>query len=77
MIDKISVNELSRWREVRATEVLIKELARRKVEREQQLVRASVDGTIETIRKIAGALEEIDYITRLVNTEGVADAGGR
>jgi hypothetical protein len=69
---RFTVGELESWRCERVTEGLIRAVQARIKERDEQLRRTAAEGSVEFIRRIAGALEELEWVMTQIKTEGVS-----
>lgn len=73
MIEKCSSEELDSWRAHPVTMAFVKTLRTKRLRLENDLRRASIDATIERVRKVGGALELLDDIEGLIDTRGEDD----
>ena len=70
-LENLSADELDEWRAHPVTVAFLLSLDRRKKQREADMRQVSVDGTLDRVRRVSGALEEVEWVLNEANTEGV------
>lgn len=73
MIDGLSADDLDGWRSNPVTRAIMREVDKRAKEKATELRNASVDASLDRVRRVSGALEEIEWIQKLMNSKGVED----
>lgn len=71
-LDKVAPDELAGWRQHPVSLAVLKEIADRARYLRRSLRNAAVDSTLDRIRRLSGAVEEIEWMEKkLSRTEGI------
>ena len=70
MIEGLNEDDLDGWRSHPVTRAVMREVDKRQKQRDGELKNASVDGSLDRVRRVSGMLEEIEWLQRLMKTTG-------
>jgi hypothetical protein len=63
-LDKVALDELASWRQHPVSLAVLREIADRARYLRQSLRNAAVDSTLDRIRRLSGAVEEIEWMEK-------------